>query len=127
MSTATERVEPPPGLIYGEPVWEIARLYPAQGCWSEYNYLSLDTNQRVEFSHGYVEFLPMPTVTHQRIFFFLLRLLDAFVRAHGLGEALPAGVRVRLWEGKFREPDVVFMRTEHLGRIAEDFWDGADL
>jgi Uma2 family endonuclease len=127
MSTATGKVKPPLGLIYGEPVWEIARLYPAQGCWSERDYLSLDTNQRVEFSHGFVEFLPMPTVTQQRIFFFVLRLLDAFARAHGLGEALPAGVRVRLREGKFREPDVVFMRAEHQGRISEEYWDGADL
>ena len=44
-----------------------------------------------------------------------------------LGEALFAGVRVRLWEGKFREPDVVFMRTEHAARITDDFWIGADL
>jgi Uma2 family endonuclease len=114
-------------LIYGEPVWEIARLYPAQGCWSELDYLSLDTNQRVEFSHGYVEFLPPPPVTHQRILFFLLRLLDAFARAQDLGKALPAGVRARLGEGKFREPDVVFMSAEHRSRITEDYWDGADL
>jgi len=127
MSTVPEKVEPLAGLTYGEPVWEIARLYPAQGCWSEREYLDLDTNRRVEFSHGYVEFQPMPTVAHQRILFFLLRLLDAFARVHGLGEAFPAGVRVRLWEGKFREPDVVFLKAEHLSQITEEYWDGADL
>ena len=127
MSTVPEKVEPPPGLTYGEPVWEIARLYPEQGSWTERGYLDLNTNQRVEFSDGYVEFLPMPTTPHQRIVFFLLRLLDAFARAHDLGEALPAGVRVRLWEGKFREPDVVFMSAEHRNRITDDYWYGADL
>lgn len=127
MSTVPERIEPPAGLTHGDPVWEIDRHCPAQGCWSEREYLDLDTNQRVEFSHGYIEFQPMPTVLHQRIMFFLVRLLDAFAAAGNLGEALPAGVRVRLWSGKFREPDVVFMRAEHGTRITKDYWDGADL
>jgi Uma2 family endonuclease len=127
MSTAPEKFEPPPGLMYGEPVWEIARLYSPQGCWSESEYLHLDTNQRVEFSHGYIEFQAMPTILHQRILHYLLRLLDAFVRAHQLGETLPAGVRVRLWEEKFREPDIVFMKAEHQSRITALFWHGADL
>ncbi len=34
---------------------------------------------------------------------------------------------MRLWEGKFREPDVVFMPAEHASRITEDYWNGADL
>jgi Uma2 family endonuclease len=127
MSTATDRVEPPAGLTYGEPVWEIARLFSPQGCWSESEYLRLDTNRRVEFSHGYIEFQPMPTILHQRILHYLLRLLDAFVRAHQLGEALPAGVRVRLWEGKIREPDIVFMKSGHESRITALFWHGVDL
>jgi Uma2 family endonuclease len=38
-----------------------------------------------------------------------------------------APLRVRLWRGKFREPDVVFMLREHAGRIGEKFWDRADL
>jgi Uma2 family endonuclease len=69
----------------------------------------------------------MPTVTRQRTYFFLIRLLDAFARARDLGEAPPAGVRLRLWEGRFCEPDLVFMRAEHRFRIAEDYWNGADL
>ena len=127
MSTVPGKVEPPAGLTYGEPVWEIARLYPAQGCWTEREYLNLDTNQRMEYSHGYVEFQPMPTILHQRILLYLLRLLDAFVVARAMGEVLPAGVRVRLWEGKYREPDVVFKSTGHRNEGTEEFWDGADL
>jgi Uma2 family endonuclease len=127
MSKVPEHVEPPAGLTYGEPVWDIARLYPAQGCWTEREYLDLDTNQRVEFSHGYIEFQSVPTVLHQRIIRFLFQALDAFVTSGALGEVLFSGVRVRLWEEKFREPDVVFMRAEHRNRITDDYWDRADL
>ncbi len=80
---------------------------PTQGNWSETEYLALDTNQLVEFSHGFVEFLPMPTFLHQRILKFLFNALQAFVTAQNLGEVLFMGVAVRLWPGKFREPDVV--------------------
>ena len=37
------------------------------------------------------------------------------------------GVRVRLWPDKFREPDVVFMRAEHAGRVTDEYYEGADL
>jgi Uma2 family endonuclease len=127
MSTAPEKLEPPAGLTYGEPVQEIDRLYPAQGRWTEREYLDLDTNQRVEFSHGYVEFQPMPTLLHQRILRFLFQALNAFVTAGALGEVLFAGVRVRLWEGKFREPDVAFKSAGHGTDSTDDYWDGADL
>ena len=38
---------------------------------------------------------------------FLFNALQAFVTAQNLGEVLFVGVRVRLWAGKYREPDVV--------------------
>ena len=61
------KADVPEGIIPGEPTWDVARLFPTQGNWSESEYLALETNQLVEFSHGFVEFLPMPTLTHQRI------------------------------------------------------------
>jgi hypothetical protein len=54
-----------------EPAWDVARLFPDQGRWSEDDYLALDTNRPVEFSDGYVEFLPMPTLSHQLMALFL--------------------------------------------------------
>ncbi len=95
--------------------------------WSEDDYLGLETNRRVEFTRGFVEVLPMPTVLHQGIVAVLFTALQAFVSARGLGEALFAGVRVRLSDGTYREPDVVFMAAQHAGRIGELFWEGADL
>jgi Uma2 family endonuclease len=117
----------PEGLTYGEPVWDIARLFPAQGCWTEQDYLALNTNQLVEFSHGFVELLPMPTLSHQLIAGLLYRLLESFASAHGLGLVVAAPYKVRLWEGKYREPDVIFVLSEHRARMGEDFSEGADL
>jgi Uma2 family endonuclease len=127
MSSVPERPLAPEGLRYGEPTWEIAELFPTQGTWSESEYFALETSRRVEFSHGFLKFLPMPTILHQRIAAFLYDALRAFVLGLSLGEILFTGTRVRLWPGKFREPDVLFMRAEHAGRITDEYWEGADL
>jgi Uma2 family endonuclease len=110
-----------------EPTWEVAHLFPDQGTWSQEEYLALNPNRLVEFSHGYLEVLTMPTTSHQLIVFCLAKMLSAFVDARKLGVVVPAPLRVQLWPGKFREPDVVFMRHEHSSRIGEQFWEGADL
>jgi Uma2 family endonuclease len=110
-----------------EPTWEIAYLFPPQGMWGEGEYLALTTNRLVEFSDGYIEVLPVPTELHQLILAHLYRALADFVRAHALGLVLMAGIRVRLWPGKYREPDIVFMRAEHAQRRHNEFWEGADL
>lgn len=110
-----------------EPTWGIAHLFPLQGAWSEDEYLGLDGNHLIEFSHGVLEVLPMPTTSHQMLVLYLWGLLHAHVTAHTLGTALVAPLRVRLWPRKFREPDVVFMLKEHADRIGERFWKGADL
>lgn len=112
-----------------EPAWEIARLFPAQGAWSQEEYLALtnSTNHLVEFSHGRVEVLTIPTRRHQKIVFFLSRILHDFLAARALGTVLFAPLRVRLWEGKFREPDLVVMLAEHREREHEEYFDGADL
>ena len=110
-----------------EPAWDIARLFPYQGYWSEEDYLELDTNHLVEFTDGYVEVLPVPKTSHQKIVAYVYGLLQAFVSAHNLGTVLFAPLRVKLRRKKYREPDVVFMLAEHADRIGEDFWIGADL
>jgi Uma2 family endonuclease len=100
----------------GEPTWEVAALYPVQGQWTEDEYLALDGNHLIEFSEGSVEFLPMPTVLHQRIVQFLFELLKAYVIGRRLGEVLLAPIPVQLWSGKFREPDIFYVRS---GRISD--------
>jgi Uma2 family endonuclease len=109
------------------PTWAIAHLFPAQGTWSEEEYLALPGNRLVEFADGFLEVLPMPTMSHQELLAYLYGLLLAHVSAHDLGKVLFAGIRVRLRPGKFREPDLVFMLKKHYSRMAEEFWDRADL
>ena len=70
---------------------------------------------------------PCRPLLHQRILRFLFQILDAFVTVEGSARSSSPGREVRLWEGKFREPDIVFIRAEHGSRITEDYFDGADL
>ena len=111
----------------GDPPWEIAELYTLQGYWDEEEYLALETNRLIEFSDGFIEVLPLPTTTHQMIVLFVMDMLRAFVEPGKLGWALFAGIRVRLWKGTFRQPDVVFMLAKHADRVREEYWRGADL
>ena len=110
----------------GEPIWELAMLYPPQGAWSESEYLSLQTNKLIEFTDGCLEFLPMPNLFHQYIVKFLFQMLTAHAKAQRLGDVLFAPLPVRLGPGIIREPDVIFLRpgrTPDLDGPAE----GADL
>lgn len=128
MSVASE-VEPvlsPHPVKRGEPVWDLARLYPLQGEWTEDDYLALDTNRMIELSDGCLEFLPMPVPFHQRIVQFLYEVLKAWVIAHKLGEVLLAPCPVRLWPGEMREPDLFLLRPGRL-RDPRRSPDGADL
>lgn len=129
MSTAAE-LEPalkPHPIRRDEPTWDIARLYPLQGHWTEQEYLALNTsNWMIELSNGCLEFLPMPVPYHQRIVQFLYKFLEAWVLAHRLGEVLTAPCPVRMWPGEMREPDLFFLRH---GRLTDPRHspDGADL
>ena len=114
-------------LLRGEPTWEIAELFPSQGNWSVEEYLTLPGNRLVEYSHGIIEVLPMPSYAHQLIVMLLYRLLYAFTSSRRLGVAIVAPFRVRLWEGKYLEPDVVFMLEQNRHRTHDQSWDGADL
>ncbi len=114
----------PDGL---EPAWDIAWLFPPQGGWSEEEYLALPDNRLTEFDHGRVEVLDMPSESHQLLVAAVYRALMQFVAAERLGTVLFAPFPIKLWEGKLREPDVVFMRREHAERRHADYWLGADL
>lgn len=49
-----------------EPTYAIAELFPAQGEWTEEEYLALDTNRIVELSDGRLEVAEMPTKSGSR-------------------------------------------------------------
>jgi Uma2 family endonuclease len=125
MSSAS--TQPHPAQPTAEPTWDIARLFPNQGHWSIDEYLRLNGNYLVEFSNGFIEVLSMPTQLHQLIVRFIFRLLMAHTDRTQAGEPLFAPLRVRLAQGKYREPDIVFMLAANAHRRHNEFWEGADL
>lgn len=127
MSTVRTRRKPVRKPPAAEPAWEVAYLYPLQGQWSEGEYFALPGNLLIDYEDGIIEVLPVPTIPHQLIVAFLYRLFADFVERHQLGMPLFAPARVRLWKGKFREPDILFMLRSHLDRVKREFWEGADL
>ena len=103
-------------------------ILPRQGRWSEESYLWLTDHGRrlVEFTDGRIEELPLPTFTHQAILSFLHALFRAWLRPRG-GVAVFSGLRMRIREGKFREPDVLLLRDRSDSRCQDRYWLGADL
>jgi Uma2 family endonuclease len=109
------------------PEREEAQTFPVRYPCTEEEYLALDSNLLLEFADGFIEVLPMPTTYHQRIVAFLYNALNALVTAQQLGEVLFAPLQVRIRKGKQREPDLVFMRSEHADRIRDKYWERPDL
>lgn len=111
---------------WAEPAWDVALLFPEQGNWSVEEYLRLETNRLVEFSHGRIEVLPMPSDRHQSIVAYLFGILLVYAQKTG-GKVLFAPFRLQLWPGKLREPDLVFLTSANDSRREDPFWTGADL
>jgi len=105
----------------------ILELLPSPGDWTEAEYFPLaDRGRLVELSDGELEVLPLPTWFHQSILLRLSFSLHAFVIAHKLGLICFAPLPARLWPGKVREPDLMFMSAEHQDRI-DWYWGVPDL
>lgn len=105
----------------GEPTWELVRLFPRQGDWTEDEYLALknSTNQLVELVDGCLEFLPMPDLSHQSIVRHLFRLLDAYLQSNPIGGLFFAPAPIRLWPGRFREPDLFLVSPRDISSLHE--------
>ncbi len=107
---------------------EVAELFPPQEQWTEHDYFSLpDTNRFVELSEGRLIMPPLPTDSHQFTLLELCVILREFVNKHGLGTVRLAPLPVRLWPGKIREPDILYVSHEHADRIGEQYYGPPDL
>jgi Uma2 family endonuclease len=107
---------------------KVAQLFPRQGQWTEADYFALpETNRYVELSEGRLVMPPHPTNTHQAVVGRLFRWLDEFVQERNLGVVRLAPLPVRLWPGKVREPDVLFVAREHGDRVDEQYFGPPDL
>ena len=102
-------------------------LTPLDGTWTQTQYLRLTDHSRslLEFTDGCIEVLPMPTDRHQVISRFLFLALFRFVERIG-GAVLYAPLRLRIREGKFREPNILLVRDANDSRRQNDYWRGAD-
>lgn len=123
IATTPERDQEPPPL---DP--QIVALLPAQGEWSERDYLWLtnSTNRLVELTGGCIEVLSMPAERHQAISRYLfLALLALMQRIHG--EVFYAPLCLRIGPRKFREPDLLLLRSPDDPRRGNEYWEGADL
>ena len=101
---------------------------PLQGLWTQAQYLRLTDSARllIEFTDGRLEVLPMPTDRHQSILQYLFLALVPFVGPRG-GTVRFVPLRLRIREGKFREPDLLLVRDAGDPRRRNDYWRGADL
>ena len=106
----------------------LREVLPPQGAWSDEEYLWLTDrcNRLIEFTDGHVQELPMPTFTHQAVLLALYRLFHDYLTPRG-GVAMVAGLRMRIREGKFREPDLLLLRDRSDPRCQDRYWLGADL
>jgi len=103
-------------------------VFPPQGGWTEEEYLWLTdrTSRLIEFTDGYVEMLPMPTDEHQGISgFFFLALVQCLQPLGGVVRYSP--LRLRLRDGKYREPDLLVLRDATDPRRQNRYWQWADL
>jgi Uma2 family endonuclease len=123
---ATLPTSTPPEPEYA---WELATLYPAQGAWSEAEYLDLTdgTKRRIELTDGRLEFLPMPTEMHEALVHFLYRVFYAYIEPRGLGKVYSNGIRLRIRPDKVRLPDVIFLHKDNFHARHNRVWNGADL
>lgn len=106
----------------------VADLSALQRFWTEAQYLTLTNHSHrlIEFTDGCIEILPTPTQRHQAISRFLFLALVAAVGDRG-GDVFYAPLRLRIRNGKFREPDIMLVRRAGDPRCRDDYWTGADL
>jgi len=106
----------------------ILEIRPGQGQWRDEDYLWLTdhTSRLLELTDGFLEVLPMPTDHHQAMLGFLFELLLVWARRRG-GTVRVAPLRLRIREGKFREPDLLLMLDSQDPRRGDRYWTGADL
>lgn len=117
---------PPPQSERGEWTWELVTMFPRQGDWTEQDYLRHEFEGLVELVDGVLEFLPMPTFSHQDLVAYLYNRLTSFVGERKPSEVYFSPIHVRTVEGRIREPDIAYITA---GRIPDRRKpaDGADL
>jgi Uma2 family endonuclease len=100
---------------------ELAYELLSEPAWSEEAYLVFSEafNRPIELSDGRLIILPMPSLTHQRILRRFVHHAQTWLAEAERGEIVFAAHPIRLWPGKYREPDAMVWRKEHKARMGE--------
>ena len=127
-TTAAARPTPDELRVAASDDCTVAGRSALQGFWTEAQYLELtnDCNRLIELTDGRIEILPTPTKRHQAVLRSLFLAVHSFVRGIG-GDVFFAPLRLRIRDGKFREPDLLFVADADDPRARDDYWRGADL
>ena len=105
------------------------KLLPARGM-SYAEFLDwCDEDTRAEWVDGEVIIVSPASLAHQTLVGFLLKILDTYVEQHELGQVIAAPFQMKTGpELPGREPDLLFIARENLGRLEGVYLDGpADL
>ena len=84
-----------------------------------------EDGRRHELIEGDHHVTPSPNTRHQEISLNLTRFLSPFVSDHGLGKLFAAPFDVVLGPTDVVQPDLLFLRKEHLDRLTEANLRGA--
>lgn len=89
--------------------------------WTEEAYLAVSetSNHFIELSDGRLVILPMPTLTHQSIVLEFAGRARDWLKQNNVGKVIVAPHPIRLWPGKYREPDIMVWLNEHRERMGE--------
>ncbi len=93
-----------PEVAAWTPEWQAAQVFPVRFPCTEEEYMSLHDNIFLEYSNGFLEVLPMPTIRHQLILSYLFRILDNWVVAGQLGLVLFSPLKVRFAPARCASP-----------------------
>lgn len=86
-----------------------------------------DEDTLAEWVNGEIEMASPASSSHQQIVLFLSRLLASFLDVKPQGSVYVAPFQMKLAHSG-REPDVLFIKTEHLDRVKKTYLHGpADL
>lgn len=86
----------------------------------------VDEDTWAEWVEGGVVMVSPASTRHQQLVGFLEKVIGLYVEQRGLGQVLSAPFQMKLEHG--REPDLLFIASEHLDRLRETYLEGpADL
>lgn len=86
-----------------------------------------DEDTLAEWVDGVVVMTSPASLRHQEIMDFLRELLATYIKVHKLGKVVSPPFQMKL-KRTGREPDLLFVTNEHLGRLKKTYLDGpADL